>query len=257
MSRDKAWYLDPVVAEHKRRAHMALLHWWLGDAGSRRILKTDLFEESHKVDQILFDPWFEKSRVFAFDLDFPTARDARRNHPAGSASFWTGDVRYLPLPSSSIDVVISTSTLDHFQGRGDLELALSEIARVIRPGGELVLTLDNPYNPLYWGLRLASRLGCFPFALGLTVTPNRLRRLLMDNKFEILETDLVIHNPRGLSTLLFISIRRLAGRRADGILGWLLKCFDRLHSLPTRRWTACFVGVHARKPEAALTRGNR
>jgi SAM-dependent methyltransferase len=249
MTQGKAWYLDPVVANHKRQAHIALLRRWLGDAGTRRVLKTDLFEESNKTDQILFDPLFEKSRVFAFDLDFSTARDARRNHPAGAASFWAGDIRNLPLPASSIDVVISTSTLDHFRGRSDLEMALDEIARVICPGGDLVITLDNPHNPLYWGLRLASRLGCFPFFLGLTVAPKALKQLLMDKKFEILDLDLVIHNPRGLSTLLFIAVRRLAGRRADGVLSWMLMRFDRLHSLPTREWTACFVAVHARKPD--------
>jgi len=109
MTQGKAWYLDPVVANHKRQAHIALLQRWLGDAGTRSVLKTDLFEESNKTDQILFDPLFEKSRVFAFDLDFSTTRDARRNHPAGAASYWAGDIRYLePVPKTGVFDLVRT-----------------------------------------------------------------------------------------------------------------------------------------------------
>jgi SAM-dependent methyltransferase len=244
---NNAWYLDPVVAEHKRQVHLALLRRWLGTEVSGKILKTDLFEESNKTDQILFDPLFEQGQVFAFDLAFATVRSARRNCTAAGAHFWVADVRQLPLPAETIDCVISTSTLDHFPERADFDRALDEIIRVVRPGGALILTLDNPHNPSYWGLRMASRLRYTPFPLGYTASLGQLKRFVQEKGLEVLQTDLLIHNPRGMSTLLFIAVRRIAGRHSDAVLRWLLRLFGLLDSLPTRRWTACFVALYARK----------
>jgi SAM-dependent methyltransferase len=246
-----AWYLDPAVGEHKRQAHLGLLSRWIGCNGTGRILKTDLFEESNRIDQILFDPLFKARQLLGFDLAHPVARRARDNPAAAGAFLWTSDVLRLPLRSGSIDTVISTSTLDHFRVRSDLTQALREIIRVIRPGGTLVLTMDNPHNPLYWGLRLAGRLGYTPYHLGITASHKQLRKILEENGMEVLDTDCLIHNPRGVSTLLFMAVRRMAGKRADSPLRLLLRCFDGLDRFPTRRWTACFIAVHARKPESS------
>jgi hypothetical protein len=62
--------------------------------------------------------------------------------------------------------------------------------------------------------------------------------------------DWLVHNPRLLSTALFLVLRRLLGPRADAPIAALLRAFDRLGELPTRRWTACFQAVAARKSEA-------
>lgn len=48
------------------------------------------------------------------------------------------DARSLPLPSSSIDLVLSNYCLHHISDADKL-VALSELARVLRPGGRLVL----------------------------------------------------------------------------------------------------------------------
>ena len=60
---NSAWYLDPVVAEHKRQAHLDLLRQWMGTGSSGKVLRTDLFEESNGKDQILFDPLFGDCRI--------------------------------------------------------------------------------------------------------------------------------------------------------------------------------------------------
>ncbi|MBK9165901.1 MAG: hypothetical protein IPM24_00385 [Bryobacterales bacterium] len=61
----------------------------------------------------------------------------------------------------------------------------------------------------------------------------------------------VSHNPRAISTALFLMLARLLGARADRMIGGLLSAFSQLDRLPTRRLTACFQAVAARKPAAA------
>jgi hypothetical protein len=80
-------------------------------------------------------------------------------------------------------------------------------------------------------------------------------RRLEEAGLEVLATDVLIHNPRLISTLLFLALRRLLGRRADAPIRTLLKLFAALGHLPTRRFTACFVAACARKPATCLTEG--
>ena len=51
-------------------------------------------------------------------------------------------------PRGSFDLVVSTSTLDHFGHASDIGDALAELNRVLRKGGELVITMDNTGNPV-------------------------------------------------------------------------------------------------------------
>jgi hypothetical protein len=65
---------------------------------------------------------------------------------------------------------------------------------------------------------------------------------------EIESTDWLIHNPRFVSTLLFLALRRLLGGRAGRPIGWLLNGFSKMGRLPTRGFTGAFIGVCASKP---------
>jgi ubiquinone/menaquinone biosynthesis C-methylase UbiE len=63
-----------------------------------------------------------------------------------------GSLTAVPLPSASFDVVYSMKVLPHVP---PIREAVAELARVVRPGGHLLLEFYNP-----WSLRyLAKRLG--------------------------------------------------------------------------------------------------
>jgi hypothetical protein len=67
----------------------------------------------------------------------------------------------------------------------------------------------------------------------------------------VTDSGTLLHNPRMISTLLFLAIRRLLGRRGDPFIRLLLWAFALLEHLPTRGVTACFLTARARKPAAA------
>jgi SAM-dependent methyltransferase len=73
-----------------------------------------------------------------------------------------GSLTDVPLPSSSVDLVYSMKVLAHV---APIERAVAELARVVRPGGHLLLEFYNP-----WSLRtLAKRVGGpGPIAAGTT-----------------------------------------------------------------------------------------
>jgi len=243
------WYLDPLVAAQKRRVHQRLVRRWTEGAALRRVLKTDCFEEANGDDQILFD-LFPGAQSVGMDLAFSTASRAHARSPSGRVQFVVCDARSLAIRRESMDAVISTSTLDHFDSRAEFERAIDQLTEVLRPGGVLVITLDNPLNPLYSCLRWAGRRGWLPFRLGWTTTASDLVRCLEQAGLRVTATDTLIHNPRMVSTLVFRALRTVLGRHADLPIRALLAAFAAAGRLPTRRFTACFVAARAHKEGA-------
>jgi SAM-dependent methyltransferase len=247
--RRPSWYLDPLVAQQRRQLHLELIRNWAAEASPGRVLKTDVFEEAYGEDRLLPDLLPEARMRIGMDCAATTVCRAIAKCPTASVHFLVGDVRSLPLRSDSLDLIFSNSTLDHFESAPQFRTSVEELARVLRPGGRLIITLDNLSNPLYRPLRWASKVRWTPFRLGYTTSQTGLVNALEAAGLEVIARGTLIHNPRGISTLLFLTLRRLLGAHADGPIRTLLKVFASLEHLPTRRLTACFVSACARKPE--------
>jgi SAM-dependent methyltransferase len=240
-----SWYLDPVVARQKAEAFLALIDRWRDPDTIGVTLKTDLFEEANGEDALVprLDPGLA---LIGLDLDLETVCRARRRFADFPLEVLVADLRSLGVRDSAFDLVVSPSTLDHFRTRDELEVSLREIGRVLRPGGIVILILDNPLNPLYHPLRwLAPRVA--PYSLGRTLGRRRLSLTLERLGFDVLGHDYAIHNPRGVLTLLNLLLRSLLGGSAERPIRALVRLFATLDRLPTRAFSACFVAVAARK----------
>ena len=235
-----------------RRCSDAIHASWLdGVAGSLPpglVLKTDLFDEAFGDG---LAPWFESRghEVVACDLAFSTASGASRK-PASVAAA-VADVRQLPFVKATFDTVFSDSTLDHFDAEADIRASLLELHRVLRPGGTLLLTMDNPANPIVWLRNLKPgvwmRLGIVPYSVGVTCSTTQLTRLLQQTGFEVPSSGTIMHVPR----VLFVPLCRGMARRGVTLPGarlqrWLRR-FEGLGRLPTCEMTGHFVAVVARR----------
>lgn len=243
------WYLDPLAAAQKREVH---LEWITRNLppGLRiqTVLKTDLFEEAYGRDELLFSLPFDTTLKIGCDVSAAVVARAAHRPSDSACRFINADVRHLPLADECVDLVLSNSTLDHFDTELEIEQALREMTRILKPGGILLVTLDNPRNPLFFLLRAGvGRMGV-AFRLGKTLPRGKLLRMLHRQGLELQSTGWLIHNPRFVSTLLFLALRRTLGPRADGAIRWLLAAFSKLGHLPTRGFTGVFVAACARKP---------
>jgi SAM-dependent methyltransferase len=224
-----------------------LIDRWLPPGHGGSVLKTDLFDEvaggglvSHLSASF--------ARVAGIDVAPGLVEMARARFPQLEAEH--ADVRQLPWADQTFDAVVSNSTLDHFQSAADIGVALHEIHRVTRRGGRLLVTFDNPANPviairnaLPERLRLAS--GMVPFAVGATCGPRRLRGLLEETGFDVVKLGAVFHCPRLLVVLGGHLVDRHGSATVRQRYVRLWSAFESLGALPTRFLTGYFVAALA------------
>ncbi len=79
------------------------------------------------------------ARLVGFDVA-PDAVEQARSATAGRAEIEVADIRSLPLPDDAVDVVVCFEVIEHIERRDE---ALREFARVIRPGGALLISSPN------------------------------------------------------------------------------------------------------------------
>jgi len=247
---------DALWRRHCDAVNLRLLARWLPAIPVTRLLKTDLFDEA--VSGGLQALLQTRARVVVgMDLSRVTARVARARCPDIQAV--CTDARRLPFSDGAFDVIVSDSTLDHFHTEAELVGALRELQRVTRPGGVLLLTLDNPANPVIalrnaLPFRLLNRLGIVPYYVGATAGPRRLRCLLEQTGWEIRQTGAIMHCLRVAGVMISRIVERRTGREThERLLRWLMR-FESWEHLPTRFLTGHFVAVLATPVRAATTR---
>ncbi len=74
--------------------------------------------------------------LVAFDLSFNMVKEAMKKELSPLDIFLQGDVHHIPVRSQCMDKVICFAAFPHFRDPG---LALKEMARVLKRGGELII----------------------------------------------------------------------------------------------------------------------
>jgi SAM-dependent methyltransferase len=84
--------------------------------------------------------------VFGVDLSASMVARARARGLAGT---YAGVTTALPFADNAFDLALTVATLHHLETPERVAATVSEMARVIKPGGFVVLWDHNPANP-YW-----------------------------------------------------------------------------------------------------------
>jgi SAM-dependent methyltransferase len=96
-----------------------------------------------------------KIRWVGLDRSESMVRKLRASVPELQFHTFVGDASRLPFPADSFDKVLCTGVLMHL---GDELPALKEMARVLRPGGLLVCSMNNALSPFSLPVRLKNSL---------------------------------------------------------------------------------------------------
>jgi ubiquinone/menaquinone biosynthesis C-methylase UbiE len=244
---------SPTWRAYMQRCYLQLAHRWFADVPPGLTLKTDLFEEA-VTPYHLFDGLGEE--MAGMDLSLAIVRAARhrlqrREH--GDAALAVCDSRRLPWASHSMMRILSGSSLDHFEETRDIDVALGELVRCLRPGGCLVVTFDNPHNPLVrlrnaLPFRALARIGLVPYFVGATYDRHTAQRVLTALGLTVTHVEAMAHAPRAPAIWAGRQYARRSGNPSPQLLR-LLSAFDRVFARsPLRFLTGYYVALRAVKP---------
>jgi SAM-dependent methyltransferase len=245
-----AWPIETWRA-YMRDVYVELMRRWLRSSRSGPGLKTDLFEEAVTDHELMSELGsgsigLDCSRAIA-------AMASARLRPHARTLCVVGDVRHIPLRAGAVARILAGSSLDHFSDERDIAVSLRELARVLAPGGTLVLTLDNPHNPLVWvrnhlPIAWLNRLRLVPYYVGATYGLAEGRRQLEAVGLVVTDVAAIAHAPRAPA----IAIAALTGRlRSRRFAAWLLRglrTFEMLGRWPSRYRTGYYLAFRADKP---------
>ncbi|MDO9067653.1 MAG: class I SAM-dependent methyltransferase [Deltaproteobacteria bacterium] len=221
----ESYYLLPALARYKTRQYLSLLQrWGLGNKG--RVLYTDLYEAA------LGDPGFfggpgSASEIFGLDISSSICQKskARSGEINNNIRIICSDGRSLAYRDACFDMVVSPSTFDHFP---EIEEALKECYRILKPGGRLVLALNSGSNPFFkLGVRLAERFKKKEYQTDYFYRAGQVRSLLSKAGFVTGRQTGIMHVPFGVVTVM----EWLAIHKAPACLE---KSFISLFGLPGR-----------------------
>ncbi len=201
-------YVRNPFFQHKQNEVLRLIDQWAKTNQDAAILKNDLWEEALEPDPLLFD-LLKKWQGTGIDISPRVAKMAsqkarqRRVH----LNLCVSDVRRLAFKDNKFDLIISTSTLDHFP---EIDVSLKELYRVLKPNGLIILTLHNATNLLvYLMFKLMKLFRKYPFfyAEG-TYSLRKIKQLMTSTGFTVEDSTAIIHVPPLLPTIINEIYRR-------------------------------------------------
>jgi malonyl-CoA O-methyltransferase len=117
--------------------HVQLILEYLGDLSGRRVI--DIGCGKGRFARILKDR-YPGAKIVGFDL-----AEAMLRFLPDRVAPCSGSMTQLPFANESFDAAYATESLEHAV---DVELAVAEICRVVKPGGKIII-IDK--NAEHWG----------------------------------------------------------------------------------------------------------
>jgi len=99
-----------------------------------------------------FLPFKQSFDLYGLDFSAEMLRFARKYSQKFNfaVDLSLADVGSLPHPDETFDWAISVATYHHIKGEEKKRAALSELRRVLKPGGEAFITVWNHWQPRFW-----------------------------------------------------------------------------------------------------------
>src|SRR5262245_52864475 len=151
-----------------------------------------LLEVGCSVGQLTFplaERGYAMQGVDLSDNSIAVARKRAEGRPGIGVAFSVADAERLGFPDASFDGAVSFSTLRYVP---DLQRALSEIRRVVKPGGPVVLDFPNRFCPWFY---LKPWLGSERHPNDHWFTAGELRGLFREAGFEQVRVETILFTP--------------------------------------------------------------
>jgi ubiquinone/menaquinone biosynthesis C-methylase UbiE len=229
---DAIAYVGHQVHFCRYREAGTLLRWLGDDLSGKRVLDV-AGGDGYWAAQA------RKRGALAVSIDLSRTKMIRGAQLAHAPALLEADALRLPFSDASFDRVLSICAIEHFD---DGPASLDEMARVLAPGGELVMSADALTRASEWPRLFDAH--CRRYAVKQTYSHERLGRLLSDRGLDVVQH---VYQFRGRQAehfyLAMSSVKGKAAPNAAVIAAPLISASDK--RLPNDRGSV--VLIRARK----------
>ncbi|MBU1864578.1 MAG: class I SAM-dependent methyltransferase [Candidatus Omnitrophica bacterium] len=234
-------HIDHLLGKYKSEEFINIVKEWTDDLEHKKILKTDLNEEAYGADEILFSFFNDMSQVFALDISKEIVKKAyeRQIDKHSNHHYINADVRDLPFQNNAFDLILSTSTLDHFIFVNDFKQSLVELKRILKPKGQMIIALNNAYNlNFYLMLKIQRILGLKSYPVQF-YSLKTLQRICAEVGLFMQAADYIVHIISPINSILLLLRRSIFKDNADAIAR---KCILLFKWLGGKKISRCLTG---------------
>lgn len=124
-------------------------------------------------------------KVFGFDLSKVAIDFAQKNNLIQGNEFFVASAEKVPLPDSCADVVLCIGVLEHIK---NIDKALSEVHRILKPNGKVIVITSNLYSCIYFDRLLKQFFGVWKYGYQKNWSPKGLKRKLQYHGINVINT---------------------------------------------------------------------
>jgi SAM-dependent methyltransferase len=211
----------------------------------RLLLKTDLWDEA-KNTEILRWAAAQGARPYGIDIAPNIVHEAGTVLADYRPGLLVADVRRLPFPADTFDLIYSMGTIEHFPG---YETAVREMFRVLKPNGTAIVGVPNKLDPFLRPLLVSvlNRWGWYAYGMEKSFTHRALRAMLESVGFRVVAQTGILFMPGWLRMADLVCHTRFPP--LAGATGALVAPFAWLYRrAPLVRRHGYLIAAVARKP---------
>lgn len=179
------------------RREKEILAKWFGSFKGKKLFKSDLWDEVKNTKLLL---WAHKKGAKCFGIDISRKVLSAVKKEAKYVSSKYGDIRKIPYPKNSFDLIVSIGTVEHFP---DSLKALKEMKRVLKPSGVAMISVPVKYD--LWGrflfIGLLQKLGFYHYGYEIQYKRGEFKDLLKKAGFKVLDEEGYLIFPSPLRAL--------------------------------------------------------
>lgn len=155
----------------------------------KKLLKLDLWNEAFNTEVLV---WAVKKgiKIHALDISSKVVKIAhdKLKKMRLPHRFVVADMRRIPFPSNTFDMVYSMGTIEHVY---NTKQVVQEIHRVLKKGGVAITGFPNKHDISFRSqvLDLTNKLGITPYGEELSFTREEINQLFLKNGFEVIDGD--------------------------------------------------------------------
>lgn len=211
----------PTTIYFSKREKEILIKWF-GSFKGKKLFKSDLWDEV-KNTKLLRWAHQRGAKCFGIDISRKVLLAVKKEAKYVKARY--GDIRKIPFPKNSFDLIASIGTVEHFP---DSIKALQEMKRVLKPGGVAMISVPVKYD--LWGrflfIGLLQKLGLYHYGYEIQYKRGEFKALLKKAGFKVLDGEgyLIFPSPlRALDYFFHIKKFKMGNRLIKKILNIFYK----------------------------------